>query len=454
MSIRTRHDGCAVPRQRAVHDASGKGIFARVPTSGSQAEAIPLEEPRADVRRALVLSGGGARGAYEVGVLRYIFEDRPSKLGFVPRIDLYSGTSVGAVHCCFLAAHADQPQLGVRGLARIWKNMSFSSVYSFSIRDAIVFSRTLVGSLRGRSIETTEHPDRIHGLLNTTPLERLVVRQIPWRRLRRNVRSGVLGTLALSATEIATGRTVVFVDNRERTVERWTRDPTHVARPTRIGPEHALASAAIPFLFPAVRVRGTYYCDGSLRQQGPLSTALRLGCNRILAIGLRRQHAVSLDEPIAEERIGKFQSAGYLFGKVLNTLLIDRLEYDLNHMRALNKLLRAGLALSGPEYVERVTQSVAGDRGIGFQIVEDCFIRPSEDIGALASEHVRSMRASPTRSWIGSWAFRMLTRGAPEGEADLMSYLLFDGGYASSLIALGMADAARAEEDLLRFFRA
>ena len=135
-------------------------------------------------------------------------------------------------------------------------------------------------------------------------------------------------------------------------------------------------------------------------------------------------------------------------------MLIDRLEYDLNHMRALNKLLRAGLALSGSEYLERVTQSVSGERGIGFQIVEDCFIRPSEDIGALASEHVRSMRASPTRSWIGSWAFRMLTRGAPEGEADLMSYLLFDGGYASSLIALGMADAARAEEDLLRFFRA
>ncbi len=437
-----------------MRDEFRKGILARVATPGSQAEAIPHEEPRADVRRAIVLSGGGARGAYEVGVLRYIFEELPPKLGFVPRIDLYSGTSVGAVHCCYLGAHADQPELGVRGLAQIWRDMSFSRVYKFGMRDAIGFSQTLLGSLRGRSVKTSEHPDRIHGLLNTTPLERLVVRQIPWRRLRRNVRSGVLGSLAVSTTEIATGRTVVFVDNRERRVERWTKDPTHIARPTRIGPEHALASAAIPFLFPAVRVRGTYYCDGSLRQQGPLSSALRLGCNRILAIGLRRQRSASLDEPIAEERLGKFQSAGYLFGKMLNTLLIDRLEYDLSHMRALNKLLRAGLALSGPEYVERVTQSVTGDRGIGFQIVEDCFIRPSEDIGAIAAEHVRSMRAKPARSWIGSWAFRMLTRGAPEGEADLMSYLLFDGGYASSLIALGMADAARAEEDLLRFFRA
>ena len=429
-----------------------KGILARVGTSTSQAEAIPNEEPRADVRRAIVLSGGGARGAYEVGVLRFIFGELPRKLGFVPRIDLYSGTSVGAVHCCYLAAHADQLPLGVRGLVEIWKEMSFSSVYSFGVRDAIDFSRKLVGSLRGRSVATSEHPDRIHGLLNTTPLERLVVRQIPWRRLRRNFRSGALRSLAVSTTEIATGRTVVFIDNRERQVERWTKDPTHVARPTRIGPEHALASAAIPFLFPAVRVGGTYYCDGSLRQQTPLSSALRLGCNRVLAIGLRRQRFASLDEPVAEERLEKFSSAGYLFGKVLNTMLNDRLEYDLSHMRVLNRLLRAGLSLSGPEYLERVTQSVAGERGLGFQIVEDCLIRPSEDLGAIAAEHVRRMRAKPARSWIGSMAFRALTRGAPEGEADLMSYLLFDGHYASSLIALGMSDAARAEEDLIRFF--
>ena len=437
-----------------MRDVLEKGILACVGAQDSQKQAIPLEQPRPDVRRAIVLSGGGARGAYEAGVLRFIFEELPPKLGFVPRIDIYSGTSVGAVHCCYLGAHADRPQLGVRGLVDIWKGMSFSSVYRFGISDAYNFSRTLLGSLRGRSVPTSEHPDRIHGLLNTSPLERLVVRQIPWRRLRRNLRSGVLGSLCVASTEIATGRTVAFVDNRERRVQRWTHDPTHVARPTRIGPEHALASAAIPFLFPAVRVSGTYFCDGSLRQQSPLSSALRLGCNRVLAIGLRRQRFALLDDPVADERLEKLHSAGYLFGKILNTLLIDRLEYDLSHMRVLNRLLRVGTSLSGPEYIERVTESILGERGIGLQIVEDCFIRPSEDIGAIAAEHVRRMRAKPASSWIGSVAFRWLTRGAPEGEADLMSYLLFDGEYASSLISLGMNDAARAEEDLIRFFRA
>ncbi len=436
-----------------MHEGLGKGILAGVGALASQADSIPREEPREGVRRAIVLSGGGARGAYEAGVLRFIFEELPPKLGFVPRFDVYSGTSVGAVHCCYLAAHADQPELGVRGLVDIWKNMSFSTVYRFGVSDAVNFSRTLLGSVLGRSVKTGPHRDRIHGLLNTAPLERLVVRQIPWRRLRRNLRSGAFDTLCVSTTEIATGRTVVFVDNRERRVERWTRDPRDIARPARIGPEHALASAAIPFLFPVVRVRGTYFCDGGLRQQTPLSSALRLRSNRVLTVGLRRKPPHLSDEPLAERRLEKFQSAGYVFGKMLNALLIDRLEYDVNHMRVLNELLRMGSSACGPGYLEQVREKVRGERGVGFQIVEDCFIQPSEDIGAIAAEYVQRMHGKPARSWIGNMTFRALTRGAPVGEADLMSYLLFDGDYASSLIDLGMADAARVEQELIRFFR-
>ncbi|MFQ5513519.1 MAG: patatin-like phospholipase family protein [Myxococcota bacterium] len=416
--------------------------FGRAPTSAA-------EEPP---RRAIVLSGGGARGAYEAGVLSYVFEELPARLGFMPRLDVYAGTSVGAVHCCFLAAHADELSEGVRALAGLWRRMSFSTVYRFGVGDAFNFSRTLVGSLLGRSVHAEEHPDRIHGLLNTTPLEQLVVRQIPWRRLRRNLRSKVLDSLCVSTTEIATGRTVTFIDNREREVGAWTGDPMVVARSARIGPDHALASAAIPVLFPAVKVRGTYFCDGSLRQYSPLSPALRLRCNRILSIGLRRAVPREPDEKLREARIEKFRSAGFMFGKILNTLLIDRLDHDILQMRLLNRLLLAGLDLSGPEFLARVNRDLARERGFDLRVVQDCLIRPSEDIGMIAAEHVRSMRRSRSASWMGGMAFRVLTRGAPEGEADLMSYLLFDGEYASSLIELGRADAARAEDELVRFF--
>ena len=362
------------------------------PDDVASTEPRPKKPDGPGGRRALVLSGGGARGAYEAGVLSYVFEKLPEKLGFMPSFDVYSGTSVGAVHSCFLAAHAENLEAGAHALADIWRGMSFSTVYRFGVGDAFNFSRTVIGSLLGRSTKTSEHPDRIHGLLNTTPLEKLVVHQIPWRKLRRNLRSKVLDSLCVTTTEIATGRSVTFVDNRERRVGTWTTDPMFIARPERIGPEHALASAAIPILFPAVRVRDTYFCDGSLRMHSPLSPALRLGCDRVLAIGLRKASGPAADAELQAGRIEKFQSAGFMFGKILNTLLIDRLEHEIVQMRVVNQLLRAGTESIGNRFIEQANQALIQQRGLGFRVVKDCFIRPSEDIGMIAASHVRRMR--------------------------------------------------------------
>ncbi len=400
----------------------------------------------------LVLSGGGARGAYETGVLQHTFGPLARRLGFTPRIDIYAGASVGAVHCCYLAANCDRVDSGVGGLAEIWRAMSFSRVYEFGLSDALSFMGTLLGSLRGRATESDRHPDRLHGMLNTTPLERLVIENIAWRRLRRNLRNDRFKALSVSATEVATGRTVVFVDNRERAVSSWTRDRLQVARPARIAPRHALASAAIPLLFPAVLVGGSYYADGSLRQHTPLTPAVRLGANRLLIIGLRAEQVLTVDARVASERVEQYRSIGFLVGKILNALLIDRLEYDVAHMRVLNEALRAGLEAYGEDHLERINPHIERERGLGFQIVEDCFVRPSQDIGEIAARHVRRVQKQRSGSWFGSWAFGALTRGSPEDEADLMSYLLFDGEYAMELMELGRHDAAANEEGLAALF--
>jgi NTE family protein len=419
---------------------------------GKLRDGPPLERPREGVRRALILSGGGARGAYEAGVLSYLFEELPQRLGYVPRLDIVCGTSVGAVNACHVAAFAHDPAAGAERLAQVWRQLSFGHVYQFGLKDAAVFARTLLGFAWGTPLHGEAETARIHGLLNTTPLEQLVVQQIPWRQLRRNLRAGLIQSLCVATTEVSSGLTVIFVDNRANAIPTWTRDQLIVARAARVGPQHALASAAIPFLFPAVRLGSGFYCDGGLRQHSPLSPALRLGANRVLAVGVRFTRTAQVGEPLAEQRIEQFRSASFLLGKVLNTLLADRLEIDLGHMRVINRMLAAGVETGDPSFLRRVNDGVEKERGLGFQIVEDCLIRPSEDLSAIAARHTLRMREHPPASWLGRATLRMLDRGTPSGESDLMSYLLFDGEYTSELVALGRADAAAREEELLRFF--
>ncbi len=404
-------------------------------------------------RRALVFSGGGARGAYEAGVVRYLVEELPRRLGGPIRYDLLCGTSVGAIHACYLAATAHEgPERGGR-LVDVWTSMRLEKVIPISARDLVQLPRRLLGLRRmAAALRRGKAPERLYGLLNTEPLERIVVRAIPWRGIRRNVREGRVEAVCVAATQIATGRVVVFMENRDRKVPRWTRDPGIVPRPTHLLPVHALASAAIPMLFPAVRVGSTYYADGGLRLNTPLSPALRLGAERVLVVALRQSTGHAHEAALVEQRMEDYANPIFLLGKVLNALLLDHIDTDLARMHLMNEILEDGEKAFGPEFLERINEVASRERGVPFRKIHDLVIRPSTDLGVLAGQVLLNMRGDRDRSPLLRLAARNLTSGQRSPESDLLSYLLFDGEFLGPLADLGYADARAREEELCAFF--
>jgi NTE family protein len=402
----------------------------------------------------VVLSGGGARGAYEAGVIRYLTEDLSPRLGRPISFDILCGTSVGAIHACYLAATAHEN--GGRGtrLVELWKSMRIDEVLPLSARDILSIPRRLLGLRQvAEAIRNGEAPQRLYGLLNTQALERFVVRAVPWKHIRANVRAGRVESVCVAATHIATGKVAIFVENRERQVAQWTRDPTIVPRPTRLTPHHALASASIPMLFPAVRIGNTYYADGGLRLNTPLAPALRLGADRVLVIGLRQEPHEVHQATLANQRVEDYANPIFLFGKILNALLLDPIDTDLARMRLMNEILEDGEKAYGPEFLERINTVTNRERGNPFKKIRDLVIRPSADLGQLAGQVLVNMREEHMTSPLLRLAARGL--GASPGrtpESDLLSYLLFDGNFLTPLSELGYADARAQEEALVEFF--
>jgi NTE family protein len=403
--------------------------------------------PRRRTRVGFVLSGGGSRGAYEAGVIQYLREDLSRRLGRHVPLDVVTGTSVGAINAAFLAATNDDPLAQSRRLVAHWHSLRMEELIGLRLADLARGLKTLLG---------TEPPPpapgtyRYGGLLDTSGLERFVVKAIPWRGIERNLRSGAVSAVSLSATHVGSGHTVVFLSSRDPVQPGgWSRDPFTRHRAARLGPRHVLASAALPLLFPAVKLGHEFFTDGGLRQNTPLSPALRMGADRILVISLRH---VAVDTAATQrERTVAYPKPLFLVGKALNALLLDRTDYDLDRMQRLNAILRAGEASFGAGFLDVLNAEMVRLRGAPLRVVEPVHIRPSVDIGALAADFVARDRAL-IRGRIARGLLRRLAEGESAHESDFLSYLLFDGNWAKELIALGRADAARKEEELARFF--
>jgi len=411
------------------------------------APSIPCE-PLSTGRVGLVLAGGAARGAYEVGVVQHILEEVSRDLGREVPLDILCGTSVGALNACFLAGFADEPRGRATRLVNHWTGLTMRDVVH---PDARMLYDT-VRSLFGRPPSEREDGARRGGILDPAGIERVITRALDFSRIGENLRAGHVHAITLSTTHVGSGKTVVFAQRREPGLPRWGSDPTVEARAVEIRPEHALASAAIPFLFPAVRIDGQFYCDGGLRQNVPLSPARRLGADGLIVVSPRfieRRPTHTLEH----QRELAFPGPLFLLGKALNALLLDRVENDIDRLERINRILLAGCKHYGPGFLDAINQELGSPPGeLRTRPLKVVLIRASQDIGRLSAEFVRSPGfAKRVPGVLG----RLMRRIAESSiEADLLSYLLFDGEFAAQLIELGRADARKRHAELCAFFEA
>lgn len=389
-------------------------------------------------RVAIVLSGGGARGAYEVGVLSWIFEEITRLKGRPPRLHILTGTSVGAINACFLSAHMGDPVLGMRRLVELWLDLHTTQVLGFGPSHIAQLPKLLLGG--GASGI---------GLFDARPMQHIVETEITWRAISRCLERHELRALSISANEVHTGRTHVFMQTSPDWELPRLAPPRTLFRSATITADHALASAAIPLIFPPVRIAGELFIDGGLRQNTPIAPALRLGATHVLAIGSSREvRGTSKSESAAPS--ASAPSAPFLLGKVLNAFLLDHFDADIEMLERLNHVIEDGEHAFGSSFASVMNAAARARGGAAYRAVKALAIRPSEDIGRLAADHIRRGKYRADQ-FLSRRLYSVFDVGF-SAEADLASYILFDGVFARRLIEMGRADARSRREELVAFF--
>lgn len=390
----------------------------------------------------LVLAGGGMRGAYEVGVLQGMVDVLQLGPADAAPFQFIAGTSVGAINSAFLAANSHTPNLGLPALIDAWGELNFSRDLQLRL------GPWLEQLIRGARSPSPSDVYLGSSLLDPEPLEDLVSTRVDWDQLHQNIAQGKLNGLLIAALEVVTGRTVVFNELSPDLEFASAKDPRRTSRAEPITAAHVLASAAIPMLFPARRVGDEFYCDGGLRFNTPIAPVIRSGARRVVVISTARSSAVTWSKPSV--KLEYYPTAGFLLGKVMNALLLDPLDYDLQVMQRINRLLELhARALDLPNQLE-ADALFTETRGMPYRPIDILVFSPSQDIGKMATDYVRTHLNELQIGWALRWLMKTATQ--ERAESDWIAYLLFEGGFARQLIDLGRRDAHSRRDEIRRFF--
>lgn len=394
-----------------------------------------------------MLSGGGARGAYQVGIIAGIVDVlADSGLEHAP-FNVLCGTSVGAINAGYLASHAEAPDLAIEGLMHAWRSLKLSEHLRLNLRGLLGAWASVKSSQEEGPLSQRPVPAR--ALLDSLPLTDLVNNQVAFDALHANVDAGIVHALVITALEISTGRTTMFIEAPPYVSFPPSNDPRRNVRRERIGLQHILASAALPLVFPPRRIDGEAYCDGGVRFNTPIAPAIRAGADKLVVISLLSESPTAeVQEIPIEVREASYKNPMFLLGKVLNALLLDPTHYDLQVLERFNQMIETMESVLSPEQLSAVHRVVRKDRNMAYRKLRTLVFRPSRDIGEIALEYARGIRPEG----LGPRLLHRLASQRSVWQSDLISFLCFDGPFADILIKLGRADAAARAADIKKFF--
>lgn len=367
----------------------------------------------------LIMTGGGARAAYQVGVLRALCEILPK--GVRNPFPIICGTSAGAINAAVLATDAANFRRGVRRLMTVWKNFHVQQVYRADAWGALANSaRWLLTAMSGGRLSNPV------SLLDNSPLSGLLERYVDFPAIGRNIDAGHLQAFAVTCSGYTSGQSVTFYQG-QASLAGWARARrVGVAMP--IGLPHLMASSALPFIFPPVRINREYFGDGSMRQIAPVSPALHLGAGRLLVIGVGRQSG----QPAVRQPAEGYPSLAQIAGHALDSIFLDSLEVDLERLQRINRTLSI------------IPAETLAKNGYPLRSVDFRVLTPSVPLSQIAAQHAHEL-PRVIRSLLQTVGAMRRTG------SNLVSYLLFEKAYCRALIRLGYQDTLAQRDDLLAF---